>query len=87
MSDEALVAGIRLLAESTGVFAETAGGTTVAAALALAASGRFNPDDEIVLCITGNGFKTVEALQGSLPDAPLIAPRIRELEALHGRDL
>ena len=46
VSDEALVAGIRLLAESTGVFAETAGGTTVAAALALAASGRFNPDDE-----------------------------------------
>ncbi len=87
VSDDALIAGIRLLAESTGVFAETAGGTTVAAALALAASGRFNPDDEVVLCITGNGLKTVEALQGSLPDAPLIAPRIRELEALHGRDV
>jgi threonine synthase len=87
VSDHDLVAGIRLLAESTGVFAETAGGTTVAAALALAASGRFRADDEVVLCITGNGLKTVEALQGVLPEAPLIAPRIRELEALHGRDL
>ncbi len=86
VSDDALVAGIRLLAESTGVFAETAGGTTVAAALALASAGRFRPDDEVVLCITGNGLKTVEALEGALPEAPLIAPRIRELEALHGRD-
>jgi threonine synthase len=87
VSDEALVGGIRLLAESTGVFAETAGGTTLAGALALAEAGRFKPDDEVVLCITGNGLKTVEALQGALPDAPIIAPRIRELEALHGRDL
>ena len=47
----------------------------------------FGPDDEVVLCITGNGLKTVEALQGALPEAPIIAPRIRELEALHGRDL
>ena len=87
VSDDDLVDGIRLLAETTGVFAETAGGTTVAAALALAEAGRFREDDEVVLCITGNGLKTVEALQGSLPDAPIIAPRIRELEALHGRDL
>ena len=87
VSDSDLVAGIRLLAESTGVFAETAGGATVAGALALAASGRFREDDEVVLCITGNGLKTVEALQGSLPEAPLIAPRIRELEALYARDL
>ena len=87
VSDEALVEGIRLLAETTGVFAETAGGTTVSAALALAEAGRLREDDEVVLCITGNGLKTVEALQGTLPEAPLIAPRIRELEALHGRDL
>ena len=87
VSDAALVDGIRLLAETTGVFTETAGGVTVAAALALAASGRLGPDDEVVLCITGNGLKTVEALGGALPEAPIIAPRIKELEALHGRDL
>ena len=87
MSESALVDGIRLLAESTGVFTETAGGVTLAAALALAESGRLRPDDEVVLCITGNGLKTVEALQGALPEAPIIAPRIRELEALYGHDL
>jgi threonine synthase len=87
VSETALVDGIRLLAETTGVFAETAGGVTVAAALALAQRGDLRPDDELVLCITGNGLKTVEAVQGALPDAPTIAPRIRELEALYGRDL
>jgi threonine synthase len=87
VSDADLVAGIRLLAETTGIFTETAGGATVAGALALAAAGRFGPEDEVVLCITGNGLKTVEALQGALPEAPVIAPRLKELEALYGRDL
>ncbi len=87
VTDEDLVAGIRLLAETTGIFTETAGGATVAGALALARQGRLGPEDEVVLCITGNGLKTVEALQGALPEAPVIAPRIRELEALYGRDL
>jgi threonine synthase len=87
VSEAALVQGIKLLAETTGVFTETAGGVTVAGALALARTGRLRPDDEVVLCITGNGLKTVEALEGALPDAPIIAPRLRELEALHARDL
>jgi threonine synthase len=87
VTDEELVGGIRLLAETTGIFTETAGGATVAGASALAREGRLGPEDEVVLCITGNGLKTVEALQGVLPEAPVIAPRIRELEALYGRDL
>ena len=87
VSDQDLVAGIRLLAETTGIFTETAGGATVAGALELARAGRLGPEDEVVLCITGNGLKTVEALQGVLPEAPVIAPKIRELEALYGRDL
>jgi threonine synthase len=82
VSDAELVAGIRLLAETTGIFTETAGGATVAAALELAHSGRLTHNDELVLCITGNGLKTVEAVSNALPDAPLIAPRIREVEAL-----
>jgi threonine synthase len=87
VSDVELVAGIRTLAETSGIFTETAGGATVAAAFALARAGRLGPEDEVVLCITGNGLKTVEALEGALPEAPIIAPRLRELEALHGRDL
>jgi threonine synthase len=82
VSDESLVRGIRLLAESAGIFTETAGGATVAAALALAQAGHLRPDDEIVLCITGNGLKTVEAVAPALGDTPIIAPRIRDVDTL-----
>src|SRR2546421_2350928 len=82
VSDADLVAGIKLLAETAGVFTETAGGVTVAGALALARAGRLTPDDEVVLCITGNGLKTVEAVSGVLPEAPVIAPKVKEVAAL-----
>jgi threonine synthase len=82
VSDPQIVAAIRLLAEETGVFTETAGGVTVAAALALAAEGRLGPDDEVVLCITGNGLKTIDAVAPALGEAPLIAPRLAEVRAL-----
>src|SRR3954468_2359707 len=82
VSDEELTAGIRLLAETSGVFTETAGGVTVAAALALAKSGHLKPDDELVLCITGNGLKTVDVVGDTIRDLPTIAPRLRELTAL-----
>jgi threonine synthase len=82
VTDDELVAGIRLLAETTGIFAETAGGVTVAAALALAASGRLKADDEVVLCITGNGLKTADAVREVLPPAPVVAPKLREVVAL-----
>src|SRR3989442_11954043 len=77
VSDPELVEGIRFLAEGTGVFAETAGGVTAAGALALARAGRLEPRDEVVLCITGHGLKTLEAVQGAGPQAPVIAPRLR----------
>jgi threonine synthase len=82
VSDPELVAGIRLLAETTGIFTETAGGVTVAGALALARAGRLTPEDEVVLCITGNGLKTVEAVSGELPEAPVILPKVKEVAAL-----
>ncbi len=82
VSDEELVRGIRLLAETTGVFTETAGGVTVAAAQRLAREGKLRPSDELVLCITGNGLKTVEAVQPALPQAPVISPKLREVAAL-----
>jgi len=82
VSDAELVAGIRLLAETTGIFTETAGGVTVAAALRLAETGHLGPDTELVLCITGNGLKTVEVLADALPQAPVIAPKLREVVAL-----
>jgi len=82
VSDDALAAGIHTLAEDCGVFAETAGGTTVAAALALARDGHLRRDDELVLCITGHGLKTLEALGDVAAAAPVIEPRLREVAAL-----
>jgi threonine synthase len=82
VSDDALVSAIHALAEDCGIFAETAGGTTVAAALELARSGRLRPDDELVLCITGHGLKTLEALGDVAARAPVIDPRLREVAAL-----
>jgi threonine synthase len=82
VDDAAIVAGIRLLAETTGIFTETAGGATVSAARALVMAGRLRADAEVVLCITGNGLKTVEAVQPVLPEAPIVLPRLREVIAL-----
>jgi threonine synthase len=84
VSDDDLVAGIRLLAETAGIFTETAGGVTTAAALDLAKCGRLTPDDEVVLCITGNGLKTPDAVTGVLDDIPLVEPRVREIVAIAG---
>ncbi|WP_242395492.1 threonine synthase [Anaeromyxobacter oryzisoli] len=82
VTDEELVAGIRLLAETTGVFGETAAGVTVASALKLARAGALRPSDELVLCVTGNGLKTVEAVLPALPESPVVAPKLREVAAL-----
>ena len=82
VSDAELVDGIRFLAQDAGVFAETAGGVTAAAALTLARDGRLGPEDEVVLCVTGHGLKTLEAVSNALPQAPVIAPRLREVAAL-----
>src|SRR5437016_1050899 len=79
VSDAELVQGVRLLAEDVGVFGETAAGVTAAGALALARAGRLRADDEVVLCITGHGLKTLEAVHDAVPEAPVIAPRLRDL--------
>jgi threonine synthase len=79
VSDAELVAGIRLLAEHVGVFTETAGGVTAAGAFALAKEGRLTSQDEVVLCITGNGLKTVEAVRGEFDSLPVITPSLRQV--------
>ena len=82
VSDAELVEGIRILAETTGIFTETAGGVTIAGALALAARGHFRADDEVVLCITGNGLKTTEAVRDVLPESPVVDAKVRAVAAL-----
>ncbi|MEK0447571.1 MAG: hypothetical protein RLZZ399_2892 [Verrucomicrobiota bacterium] len=80
VTDEEVVEGIRMLAEYAGIFAETAGGVTVATAKKLIAAGHIGAGDSAVLCITGHGLKTQEAIAGKCGAPRLIAPNIREFE-------
>ena len=80
--DAEIVAGMKLLAETEGIFAETAGGVTVAVARKLIAQGRIDRDGSTVLCITGNGLKTLEALKGQVDRPVVIRPSMDEFEAL-----
>jgi threonine synthase len=66
VSDAEIVEGIRLLAQAEGIFTETAGGTVVAVARKLREQGQLGRNERTVLCITGNGLKTPEALDGSV---------------------
>lgn len=80
-SDPEIVAAIRALAETEGVFAETAGGVTVAVADKLVRDGRIHSGETTVLCITGNGLKTTDALAAEFPSVEPIAPRLEAFEA------
>jgi threonine synthase len=86
-SDEEVIDGIRLLAETEGIFAETAGGTTVACAKKLIDSGAIPRGESIVLCITGHGLKTQEAIHGQCGEPRVIQPSLREFEALIAGEL
>ena len=86
-TDDEVVEGIKLLAETTGIFAETAGGVTVACAKKLIASGKIPAADSAVLCITGHGLKTQEAIQGKCGEPRLINPSLREFDELIGKEL
>jgi threonine synthase len=65
VNDDEIRAGIRLLAETTGIFTETAGGTTTATLAKLAERGDIDADERVVLVITGDGLKTLDAVRGS----------------------
>jgi threonine synthase len=83
--DSELVGGIELLAETEGIFTETAGGVTTAVTQKLLAQGRIRPEETTVLCITGNGLKTTDALAGRLETLEAIAPRLEAFEAYSDR--
>jgi threonine synthase len=80
VSDEEVRVGIRLLAETTGVFTETAGGVTTAVLAKLAERGDIDPDERVVLVITGDGLKTLDAVKGTF-ETHTIAPTVEAFEA------
>lgn len=82
VTDDEIREGIRLLAECEGIFAETAGGVTVGVAKKLVASGKIPANDSVVLCITGHGLKTLDAVVGHVGRPREIRPSLREFEAL-----
>jgi threonine synthase len=80
-SDEEIVEGIKLLASTEGIFTETAGGTVVAVAKKLIQNGIIPKDEEILLCITGNGLKTQEAVINSIKETIKIKPNLESFES------
>jgi len=80
VTDDEVVEGIRLLAECEGIFAETAGGVTTACARKLIETGKIPRDEAVVLCITGHGLKTQEAVMGKCGEPRVIKPSLREFE-------
>ena len=80
VTDDEIRAGIRLLAETTGIFTETAGGVTTATLAKLAERGDIDPAERVVLCITGDGLKTIDAVRGTF-EVTEIEPRIEAFDA------
>lgn len=78
VSDEEISEAMILLGRTEGIFAETAGGVTVAVTRKLIEQGRIPPDEETVICVTGNGLKTQEAVAGRLQPPVVIRPTLEE---------
>jgi threonine synthase len=83
VTDDEIRAGIRLLAETTGIFTETAGGVTTAVLAKLAERGAIDSEERVVLYITGDGLKTIDTVRGTFEVAD-IAPSVEEFDSAFG---
>jgi threonine synthase len=81
VTDEQIVGAIRLLAETEGIFTEPAGGTTLAGTIDLIQRGLIGPDESVVVCVTGNGYKTAEVVAGQLVEPVRLSRAFKEFEA------
>ncbi|MDA8302311.1 MAG: threonine synthase [Actinomycetota bacterium] len=81
VSDAEVIEGIRLLARTEGIFAETAGGVTIGVLAKLAASGVVKPNEKVVALITGNGLKTVDAVASQCQPTATIEPTLEAFQA------
>jgi threonine synthase len=83
VTDPEIVDGIRLLARTEGIFAETAGGVTIGVLKKLVAAGKIDPHELVVAYITGNGFKTVDAVADHVAPSLRVAPTLASFEAAY----
>ena len=81
VDDEAIVRAIRVLAETEGIFTEPAGGTTLAGAIDLIERRVIPRDEPIVVCITGNGYKTGEVVSGQMTAPISLSRKFNDFEA------
>jgi threonine synthase len=81
VGDADIIAAIRLLAETEGIFTEPAGGTTLAAAIDLVRRRVIGPDDSVVVCVTGNGYKTTEVVSNQVVAPVRLSRAFKEFEA------
>ncbi|GAB6065029.1 threonine synthase [Aquifex pyrophilus] len=79
-TDEEIIEGIKLLAETEGIFTETAGGTTIAVLKKYVEKGMISPEETVVVYITGNGYKTMEVLEGKLKAPVRIKPTLKDFK-------
>ena len=84
VTDEEILDAVQLLARTEGIFTEPAGGTTLAAAKALIARGVIGPDESVVVCITGNGYKTADVMFGRVGQPTAIGRSLAEFERVLG---
>ena len=81
VNDQEIIEGIQLLAETEGVFTETAGGTTIAVLKKLVEQGKIDPSETTVAYITGNGLKTTEAVASAVGEPLTIDPQLSDFNA------
>ncbi len=86
VTDDEVLDGIRLLARTEGIFAETAGGVTIATLAKLTAQGVIRSDERVVAMVTGHGLKTVEALSDVVGPTATIAPTLESFDAAMAAD-
>jgi threonine synthase len=81
VSDDHIIDAIRLLAETEGIFTEPAGGTTLAGTIDLIKRGVIGADESVVVCVTGNGYKTAEVVTGKLTEPVRLSRAFKEFES------
>jgi threonine synthase len=86
VTDTQIINAIRLLAETEGIFTEPAGGTTLAATIELVERGIIPRDESIVVCVTGNGYKTAEVVADRLAAPVRLSRAFKEFEAWHSKE-